>query len=418
MPMDLAAVADTRHRRLRNLSRTISVPVHVGELYNRGATGLAAFRLGMLMHNNDVAKATEFGIEAINKTQINYSAINTPRFMQSVLGSKSAAQLVFQFWKYRVGMLNLIFTSAWDAWKSEDPQTRKEAARTLRGMAGMTFLAAGALGMPLATSFLAVGSILAGLGGDDDEPVDLERDLKNMLTDAFGADAAEVLTKGLWTTVGLDISERVGMGDLANPLSFARFGGTDARSDVGQLLVTMGGAPVGMVTSWVDAVYRASDGDSSRLLEQFPVKGVKDVLRGYRLATEGVETRTGNPVIPPEDITAADVTWRTLGGQPTTLSRYYEGNAAMQEAKKAAEDTRARLIAQYAQARMKGESVDKVMRDVIAYNRRHPNAMISMKTLNRSTKERQQNFQSRNEAGLIEDKTTLPYLDYARFAGG
>ena len=55
-------------------------------------------------------------------------------------------------------------------------------------------MAAGALGLPMVSTLLAVASML---GGDDDEPFDAQTALQNMLTDTFGQKPAEVMAHGL-----------------------------------------------------------------------------------------------------------------------------------------------------------------------------------------------------------------------------
>lgn len=412
--MGMSAVASTGHRRTRNLMRSLTLPVHLGELYNRGSTGLAAYRLGLEKFKGDHNKAIAFGIEALNMTQMNYSAMNTPRYMQRLLGSPQAAKVVFQFWKYRVGMLSLISSSFYDAFKSEDQQTQKEARRTLRGLFGASTLAAGVFGAPLVSGSLGLASLLAGLGADDDEPVDFERDLKNMLSD-IDPQLAEVLSKGVWSLAGLDISKRLSLGDLADPLSFAKFGGDNAKDDAGALLTAVAGAPTGMVINLVDAIYKAGDGDFAPLLQQFPVKGVKDVFRGIELANEGIKTRRGETVIPGEEFSV--INWRTFGGQPMKASRYYESNAAIQEVKEATKAKRQKLVAKFAQARIKNESVAGVRKEIAAFNRKHPHKgyVITADSLTRAVLERRKIARSRDTAGVIRDSSTAPFKDYGRF---
>ena len=65
---------------------------------------------------------------------------------------------------------------------------------------------------------------------DDDEPFDPVVEYRNFLTDMFGPEMAAVLAKGLPTLMNVDLSKRVGMGDIGTPLPFMRQGrtGTEA----------------------------------------------------------------------------------------------------------------------------------------------------------------------------------------------
>lgn len=91
---------------------------------------------------------------------------------------------------------------------------RAEARKTLAGLLAMHAAAAGALGLPLVSTLLAAASMI---GGDDDDPWDAEAAMKNMLADAFGAKAAEVMAHGLSRLTPWDISGRVALDRLILP---------------------------------------------------------------------------------------------------------------------------------------------------------------------------------------------------------
>jgi hypothetical protein len=109
---------------------------------------------------------------------------------------------------------------------------------------------------------------------------------------------------------------------------------------------------------------------------------------------------------------------RTLGAQPLRATRYYEGNAAVQEAMKAATGARQRLIADFAQARMQGESVADAQRAIAEFNARHPQpgVRITASALARSVQERRRVARSRNGTGVQENANTRPFLQSGRFA--
>jgi len=409
--------------KLSNVVQTLAMPVQASELLNRASVGLASYRLGMEMYN-DQDKATAFAVEMVHDTQVGYSSIDTPRLMQSVAGSQPLAKLMFQFWRYRQAMLYLTLSSAYDAFKGETPEVKAEARRVLKGLGAMTALTAGVFEMPLVAGTLGAVSLIANAlgadGPDDDEPVDLQVWIRNMLHDIdpmFG----EVASKGAWSLAGVDMSKRVGMGDLLNPLSFAKLQGQKGQDDFNAALGALAGAPASMVGRALNGVYEIGRGNTLKGVEQIvPLKLAKDMLGAFRLSTEGVKTGTGGQVFAPEAIAGTEILTKMLGAQPIKLSNYYEANAAIQENSTATQDARQRLVTAYATAAMNRESLADARARIAAFNKRHPEAgvRITYETLARATQERKRLTAKRSPAGILETKQMQPFLKYGRFGEG
>ena len=418
---NLGTSADTRLQTLGRAIRTISMPVQAGEMINRAASGLAAFELGLEKFNGDVGQATAFAEKIVRDTQIDYSAGHTARAMRSVLGSQPLARIVFQFWKYRQGMLFLTFSSLKDGWldKSVPEAERQAARRAFAGLYATTMLTAGIFEGPLIAGGLGALSLLAGLGGDDDDPpVDFQQNIRNWMAD-IDPMLGEVASKGLWSLAGIDMSKRLGMGDLANPLSFARFTGQSGRDDAATVLAAAAGAPFATVADTWDGVTKIARGDVRDGIQQIvPLKGAADLMRAWGLGTEGLQTKTGEQIKGPESFSAADVIARAGGAQPLAMSRYYEGNAAVQAAKKAATESRKALIAEYAQARRQGEPSADAMRAIKEYNARHPEKglRITTETLLKAVQERAKIEKQRGDTGVLRSPQNKPFLPYGRFA--
>lgn len=427
---NLGASADTRFQTLERVIRTIAMPPQAGEMINRAASGLAAFELGLEKFNGDVERATVFATEIVNDTQIDYSAGHTARAMRSVLGSQPLARIVFQFWKYRQGMLFLTFSSAKDWWDKNGgldanaPEAEKEAARqaakrSLAGLYATTMLTAGIFEGPLIAGGLGALSLLAGLGGDDDDPpVDFQRNIRNMMADVDPM-LAEIASKGLYALLGIDMSKRLGMGDLANPLAFARFTGQSGRDDAAAALSAAAGAPFATVADTWDGVTKIARGDVREGIQQIvPLKGASDLMRAWGLGTEGLQTKTGEQIKGSESFSAADVIARAGGAQPLAMSRYYEGNAAVQAAKKAATEGRKTIIAEYAQARRRGQPSADAMQAVKDYNAKHPEKglRITTETLLKAVQERAKIEKQRGDTGVLRSPQNKPFLPYGRFA--
>lgn len=427
---NIAKASKGKLQGMSDVVRMVNTPVRITELANRAVTALSAYRLKMAALASNTAMTPEqrheasvsYAARAVSETQLNYSELNAPRHMRQVFGSKAIAKMVFQFRKYQQGMLYLVAKSISDSLpgsKASD-EDRRIARRTIAGLYITTGLMAGTTGMPLmgTVGLAGIANLIAAAFGEEDEPWDFETEYRNFLTDWFGRDAALLLAKGLPAYLGADLSQRVGMAELANPIPFVQRGATGA-STVANVLYAAGGAPVGMIGTMYDGLVAMANGDTLKGVEKIiPVKMMKDALRMYRYTDEGLTDRRGNVILPPEKFDTIDLALRGMGFTPTIESEYYAANEAVQSAKTAATDVRTRLIRQYSEARMRGEPVDDIRQDIAQFNQRHPeqSVRITESTLLKALNARRQMAAQRNEAGVRISKAEKPFADRARFA--
>lgn len=408
---DLVAVADGRHTKLTDAVKFLNTPVRTIELYNRGITGLAAYRLALKKFDGDQEKAIEHAIRAVNDTQLDYSGLNAARHMNSVLGSKSLARVMMQFRKYQQGMIYLISSSAYDAVKAADPDVKREARQTLFGLFATTGLMAGSLGLPAAGTVAMIANIIGQAFDDDDDPFDAEAEWKNFIIGAAGKDMGEVLLKGLPSLVNVDASKRVGMGDTFKPTPFYRQG-SNGRESANNLLAAVAGAPFGTVADIWDGIDKIGNGDVAKGMEKVvPLKLAQNAIRAARYSAEGMTDSRGNTVLPEDRFSPWDLTLRTMGFQTTEEATYYEANEVVNNAKYAALKVRARLIRE---ATRDGHAV---MNDEIReFNRRHPKERITHATLVKSLKQKRTMARERTSYGVQRSEQNKPYMEKAAFA--
>lgn len=444
MEHDLAAVANAQkglfddkiakatNNKLGGMSdvvKLVNTPVRITELANRAVTALSAYRLKMealasaqMTAEERHTAAVNYAARAVSETQLNYSELNAPRHMRQVFGSKPLAKMIFQFRKYQQGMLYLIAKNISDSMPGSNvsKEDRRIARRTIAGLYMTTGLMAGTTGMPLmgTVGLAGIANLIAAAFGDDDEPWDFETEYRNFLTDWLGKDVALLVAKGLPAYLGADLSARVGMGEIANPIPFVQRGAT-GQSTVANVMYAAGGAPIGMVGTMYDGIVAMANGDVAKGMEKvIPVKAVKDALRTYRYADEGMTDKRGNVILAPEKFDAWDLTLRGMGFTPTKESEYYAANAALQEAKMAATDVRTRLLRDYSEAKLKGEPTDEVDAKIAEFNERHPEkgVKIDMSTKLKSVQARRKMAAERTESGLRVGKYEKPFAGAARFA--
>jgi hypothetical protein len=174
-----------------------------------------------------------------------------------------------------------------------------------------------------------------------------------------------------------------------------------------------------MAGTMYDGIVAMANGDVMKGMEKvIPVKAVKDALRTYRYADEGMTDKRGNVILAPEKFDAWDLTLRGMGFTPTKESEYYAANAALQGAKVAATDARTRLLREYSEAKLKGESTEGVDAKIADFNARHPEktVRIDFSTKLKAVQARRRMAAERNEAGLRIGKNEKPFADEARFA--
>jgi hypothetical protein len=414
---------------MSDVVKLVNTPVRVTELANRAVTALSAYRLKMealasaqMTAEERHTAAVNYAARAVSETQLNYSELNAPRHMRQVFGSKPLAKMIFQFRKFQQGMLYLVAKNIADSLPGSkaSAEDRRIARRTIAGLYATTGLMAGTTGMPLmgTVGLAGIANLIAAAFGDEDEPWDFETEYRNFLADWLGKDLAVLVAKGLPAYLGADISQRVGMGDIANPIPFVQRGAT-GQSTVANAMYAAGGASVGMVGTMYDGVVAMANGDVAKGMEKvIPVKAVKDALRTYRYADEGMTDKRGNVILPPEKFDAWDLALRGMGFTPTKESEYYEANAALQEAKVAATDVRTRLLRQYSEAKLKGEDVSEVDAKIAEFNERHPEkgVKIDMSTKLKSVQARRKMAAERTESGVRIGKYEKPFAAQARFA--
>jgi hypothetical protein len=259
--------------------------------------------------------------------------------------------------------------------------------------------------------------------GDDDREWDIERSLKNWASDYLPEPAENFLTKGVWGLLpegfDPDPSARFSQGNLMNPLAFARFDDSQRGEDVIKEVVlrVFGGATGSNASSVIDGLTLWTEGEYAKGAEKLlPLKLLRDLAKSYSMSTEGLTTGRGEQRLNPDDFSVMDPIWQLMGVQPMKKTRYYEQQAAIQGPKQAVDNTRQKLLARYGQARMKGEDVSDVTRDIMRFNLRNPHAKIGPEHRRQATDRRRQNQRDTLRTGVLANKQTKPYAENARWA--
>ncbi len=359
---DLSATADGKG--ISRITQFTALPAHHAEVVNRIGSALAAYRLEMAASGNH-EQAIAYAAKVLDQTHFNYSTENAPYWMKPGAGVVPMAKVVLQFRKYTIGMVSLYARTVAAAVKGESQQVKTEARRQLLALLTAQQLMAGAAGLPVAFPLAILYKIVAGAFGDD-EPDDLELDLRNALTDLFGKPVSTALVKGLPSAFDLDLSSRVGSGNLLNPVPYMRSSDTP-RGQYSELLLALAGPTLGgVIPNFYDGLNHMVDGNALRGFESMLPKAIRDVTKSYRFVTEGVTTRGGDTIRGAQG--GFEGMWEGLltasGFTPTDVADAYAANAAIQNKRTWFKDSRESLVREWLEA----DDKDAVMKDVQKYN--------------------------------------------------
>lgn len=399
-------------------SRALAVAPHQVEVVNRAMTALAAYRME-LAKGASADKATTYAQDVLAKTHFDYSNLNAPRpFRPGVL---PFGKLITQYRKYQIGVISLLANQYKQATKGATPAERAEARKALLGTVAMHLLVSGAMGIPGATTVLGGMNLAHSIFGDDDEPFDANTEFRNFMAGALGIEGGVAASKGLPALAGLDLSRKVGLGDIFQPVNM---GGSQPKTykDLGKEMLVAGlGPAVGQALNMMEGLDFLGSGQYGKAFEKFLPKSVADVLKAARYSTEGITTKRGDVSIDPSRVDAWDTAVAALGFTPTLVSERGAAVAAVNEAKNQINDRRQELMRDWVQAYTAKDAngVAEARRAIDKFNaarRENGEQIIKPADLLNSYKTRQRGSKSMTEQGVMLSKKDQPLGRRAYFA--
>ncbi|WAU72378.1 PLxRFG domain-containing protein [Acinetobacter sp. TR11] len=427
---DLAGIAQGEDSKVmwyfRPAMRLASGMFHHAERFNREVTFIAAYRLARQHVNTNGSKAThseafDQAIDAVYKGHFDYSTGNRARFMQG-----NIAKVVLLFKQYAQNMIYTLVRNAHQSIYALDPKEQKEARRALAGILGMTTLAAGAIGLPI-TGMLFTASILIAkkskLGsaaffaawavaffgaadGDDDDPYELEIVIRNWLADIHPKFADLVFGGVPRAFSPVDLSGRVGLSNLIIPDVQEGLEGADWATAMQSALL---GPVVGISTSTAKGLQQIQEGDYGRGIETMLPIFLKNAMKSYRYADEGVLTKNKD-VIHDKDVTGVELFSQAIGFSPASVRTSYEGRSAIFQYRTKLEDHRRELMRKWVVARQEDDSdgMNKVWTEILEFNEKtaekNPKMRISRMNLMQSYKATERKAKETGDGGVYLTK--------------
>jgi len=378
------------------------------EVVNRIGSALAAYR-EEIKRGGTQAEATKYAANVVEQSQVDYSNENASRWTKR--GAFSGSKIITQFKKYQIHMIQMLVWNAKEAVAGETPAARTEARRILVGMLTTHGIMGGTLGLPFAAPVFGIAKLVSLMWPSDDRD-DPETAYKNFLADMLGKDLGDVVARGVFASLGLDLSRTLGLGTLFNPVPFVR---TDKQGKdlLNEMVLGLLGPSVSVGQRMADGASKLANGDLLGAWTGMAPKFLASPARAFKTGTEGITTKEGNTRIPADQFTGGDLAAIALGLPDLKVSKYYEYNSAFEDSKAAAAQKVAML--KHAWVRGDAEEKAKVQKQIDEFNDRHETDQIKQKDLFAAQRQEAAYHKKVTPEGLMVSKKTREFADGIRF---
>lgn len=405
--------------KLSRFSRALAVAPHQVEVVNRAMTALAAYRME-IAKGADHDTAAKYAQDILAKTHFDYSNINAPRPFRP--GALPFGKLLTQYKKYTVGVISLLAGQAKQMVKGASAEERAAARNALIGTVAMHLAVAGVMGLPGAGLGMNLINVAMNTFGDPNESHDAEQGFRAWLTDSLGLDAEQgaAIAKGLPILAGLDVSRKIGLGDVFSPVNVN--GHPKTNEDLGKELLIAGlGPAIGQGLNMLKGLDFMGSGQWGKGIEQLVPRSVGDVLKAARYGNEGITTNKGDVSITPDRISPWDQTIAAMGFTPAVVSERGAAVSAVNEAKQDILDRRQSLMRDWVKAYTARdvEAVTAAREEVQKFNaarQQHGEQIIKPADLLNAYKARQRDSKSMTHQGVMLAKKDRPLGKYGDFA--
>ncbi|MEM5400879.1 PLxRFG domain-containing protein [Paraburkholderia unamae] len=321
------------------------------EGWNRIGTSLAAYRAhyeDAMSRDNQPSEAdahlaaTKFAAQTLRTAYGDWSAANSPRaLMSGATRFGDATRLMTQYKKFALIHTALVARGVHEAFAGDTPAERAVAQKSLGFMAAHYGVLGGALGIPFAGVLSSAINAVFGDKGDTDETT-----LRKMIGDDGLAD---VLLHGAPALVGINATEKLGVGGLAGQL-------VPIRDNLADTLKAAAGPLVGGVGTQVyNGIGKMISGDYYGGLAAMAPKGIIDGVQG--LASFGEpEQNTKGDVLSKDDKGFFASLGQTLGIPTLAHTKAVEQNESIYNAKQDYDKEFTSLKQQFMQVRQDGGS--------------------------------------------------------------
>ena len=415
---DIQPEAQVKKEWMRKLVKGSGMFFHNAEVFNRQLIALTALRLykdkhGAIDVNNQaqMAKIQEYVSDQVQESHFDYSSYNRPRHFKG-----NAAKVMLIFKQYSQNM-TFHLVNAWRESfdKNMTPEQNKAAKKVLGTTLGMHFAFAGALGMPMMSSLMSAMTLAFG---DEDDPKDLEVEMRNNLADVLGPTLGHIFAKGLFNGVfNLDMHARTKLDNMW--MSEPGYEMSPRQKAMHYFTSMAGGPAVNQAISVYAGANEIAQGDTMRGVQRLLPKAARDVLRAYDYKANGIVDNRGN--ILKDDYTLLEAGTRAIGIAPASESEVWSARGALAGQRNALTKRRNDLLRMLDRAyrNENQRDFDRVVKQIQRFNARHQDNeatksfVIPDKTWRRSLKSREKS-RERSVFGIDLPKNKAGMTEYTR----
>lgn len=392
-------------------------PFHKAERFNREITYMAAFELAYEKNGGNFEAAVNEASDLTYKTMFDYATFNKPRLMQG-----NISKLLLAFKQYPQHFTYLLMRTGFEATqKVSDAEVaelmstygeeaakkyiddtnamRAEARKAFMMMMGMTFLFAGAAGLPMWWMYEGMANAFNAVFGDDEVPFDVNNDFKNRMNEVFGGFVGDSISRGVIPQLtGVSLSDR--MSTNLTDMWFRDVKKNQDEVDYAEnMIISLLGPTVGIGMKIPEAIKRFNDGNVERAAEALAPAAFKNVLAGSRLAREGALTMKGDTLL--EDISGPEAFKQMLGFTPERLAQKQSANIEAKSSEQAVMQRRQDLLNFLAMAIERDDEYAeaKVLAKIDEFNDANDWAVIKGSTIRASIRKRAKERAMADELG-------------------
>jgi hypothetical protein len=279
------------------------------ESVNRSVAAIAAYRGYLARYgNNNTEAATQYAAQVVSDTHGSYDGFNTPRILAGNIG-----RVVGQFRRFQIIQLSMLARLMNNAFKGASADEKMVARKALGFITAQMAVIGGAMAVPFVSQ---IAWMMSKIFGDPDEPDNFEFKLRRLIDNKVVSD---LLLRGVPAALGVDVSDKLGMGRVASILPFSQ-GDLTSRSGAEKILVAAMGPSASMSMKFADAFGMILKGDYYKGLEMAMPNGFANVMKAGRFTTEGITMRNGDLVLKPEDFSVVDTAFQAVGLPTNTVT--------------------------------------------------------------------------------------------------
>lgn len=389
--------------KLQDFAKWAGWGFHFGERANREITLMAAYRLARstgATHDEAIAAARQLN----NTAHGDYSSENAARIFRGW-----PAQIALQYKKYVQMQLYLWGSTAMNAIRLINDRSSKEgreAARTLGGLFVMQSAFAGMMGLPLMGMASAIINAIGGIFDDEDEPFNVEEEIRVWLAQNFGETwATAVMKGGLNALTPVNIGDRLSLRDVVFRDPMVELEGRDAATN---MLASLFGPTGGTIQRLYESGKLLNDGEVLRAAENATPKFISDVFKAGRYFSEDARSLNHQML---KEMTTMENLFQLAGFSSSALEVKYAERGMTKKREANIGEYRKKLINDAVRAEEEGEYFDwSVIED---FNEKYPTKAIVPDSI-RKSEERRAEYEERSEdrGYAIDPKLEFLYEEY------